>query len=89
MRKHADLHVFLKEELVSRFTDVRHDVKQRMRDKYGDLDDYDTVCFDVGLSAMLEDVELVLERGCIASEALLNIFLNGCLCAKSASRADQ
>lgn len=89
MRKHADLHVFLKEELVSRFADVRHNVKQRIRDKYGDLDDYDTVSFDIGMSTRLEEVEFVLERGCLASEAYLNIFLNDCLYAKDASRTEQ
>lgn len=89
MRKHVDLHGFLKEELISRFADVRRNVKQRMQDKYGDLDDYDTVNFDIGMSARLEEVEFVLERGCVASEAYLNIFLNGCLYVKGASRADQ
>lgn len=89
MKKHADLHVFLKEELASRFTDVRRDVKQRIRDKYGDLDNYDTVSFDVQISTILEEVGFVLERGCFASATHLNVFLNGCLYAKDASRADQ
>lgn len=89
MKKHADLPVFLKGELISRFGDVRHDAKQRMRDKYGDLDGYETVNFDMEVSRLLEEVELVLERACQASALHLNIFLNGCLYAKGASRADQ
>jgi hypothetical protein len=89
MKKYADLHVFLKEELVSRFADVRHNAKQRMRDKYGDFDNYDAVNFDIGIAKILEEVEFVLERGCFASAAYLGIFNNGCLYAKSASRADQ
>ena len=89
MKKHADLHVFLKEELMSRFTDVRRDARQRMRDRYGDLDDYDAVHFDIEASRLFEEVEFVLERSCQASASHLNIFLNGCLYTKSVSRTDQ
>ncbi len=89
MKKHVYLHVFLKEELVSRFADVRHNAKQRMLDRYGDLDDYDVVNFDIEASNLFEEVELVLERICQVSASHLGIFLNGMAYAKDVSRADQ
>lgn len=89
MEKRAKLHGFLKNELVSRFSDVKYNAKQRMLDKYGEFDEYDEISFDTTVTTLFAEVEQVLKRNCTNSELLLNAFLNGCFYASDAPTAEQ